>query len=51
MDLSTGLLSLSLKEFKTEYKTPWLCEVWNWEGDQSVLPYKVEIIRKISGLK
>lgn len=32
--------SLSLEEFPT----PFLCEIWNWQGDTSVLPYKVRSI-------
>lgn len=24
-----------------ETQAPFLCEIWNWQGDTSVLPYKV----------
>jgi hypothetical protein len=24
-----------------DFPTPFLCEIWNWQGDTSVLPYKV----------
>ena len=24
-----------------ETQVPFLCEIWNWQGDTSVLPYKV----------
>ena len=25
-------------------QTPPLCEIWNWQGDTSVLPYKFESV-------
>ena len=28
--------------------TPPLCEIWNWQGDTSVLPYKFESVLKSS---
>ena len=27
-----------------EMKTPALCEIWNWQGDTSILPYKFESV-------
>ena len=27
-----------------ETQAPFLCEIWNWQGDTSVLPYKVRIV-------
>lgn len=36
----TNFLLLNIIDFDTEYKTPYLHETWNWEGDESVLPYK-----------
>jgi hypothetical protein len=27
-----------------ETQAPFLCEIWNWQGDTSVLPYKVWIV-------
>jgi hypothetical protein len=41
MDIKGSYIALSIKNYDKEYKAPYLCEVWNWEGDQSVLPYKV----------
>jgi hypothetical protein len=26
---------------QSEINVPSLCEIWNWQGDTSVLPYKV----------
>ena len=49
MEVPSNYMSLNLKNFKEEFKTPYLYEVintiikvWNWEGDLSVLPYKVQ---------
>jgi hypothetical protein len=48
MDLNSNNLSINITDYKFDHKTPYLYEVilslnevWNWEGDQSVLPYKV----------
>jgi hypothetical protein len=27
-----------------ELTVPQLCEIWNWQGDKSVLPHKVNIL-------
>ena len=27
-----------------EIQVPFLSEIWNWQGDTSVLPYKVSLI-------
>ena len=27
-----------------EVQVPSLCEIWNWQGDTSVLPYKFESV-------
>lgn len=35
------LVVLELSKYNEEYKTPYLYETWTWEGDESVLPYKV----------
>ncbi|TNV77950.1 hypothetical protein FGO68_gene5615 [Halteria grandinella] len=33
-----------------ETQAPFLCEIWNWQGDTSVLPYKwVEVLSSVSG--
>lgn len=33
-----------------ETPAPFLCEIWNWQGDTSVLPYKwVEVLSSASG--
>ena len=31
-----------------EMQTPALCEIWNWQGDTSVLPYKFESVLNAS---
>ena len=31
-----------------EMQTPSLCEIWNWQGDTSVLPYKFESVLNAS---
>ena len=36
----TGLDSLETPELTV----PSLCEIWNWQGDTSVLPYKFESV-------
>jgi len=33
------LRCVDLKDFK-RWEIPFLCEIWNWEGDESVLPGK-----------
>ena len=35
-----------LNPFETvpDLKVPPLCEIWNWQGDTSVLPYKFESV-------
>ena len=40
---SNGLVLNSL-ETLPEMVTPSLCEIWNWQGDTSVLPYKFESV-------
>ena len=41
-----ALPALVLNSLETipEMKTPSLCEIWNWQGDTSVLPYKFESV-------
>ena len=34
-----------------ELKTPSLCEIWTWQGDTSVLPYKFESILNSASTK
>ena len=31
-----------------ETQAPFLCEIWNWQGDTSVLPYKVSKIDSLN---
>jgi len=31
-----------------KWKTPFLFETWNWEGDETVLPYKLLYLTKLS---
>jgi hypothetical protein len=42
-NISSVSRTLDLAEFNREAKTPFLYETWNWEGDESVLPFKVII--------
>ena len=37
-------LVLTSLETLPEMQTPSLCEIWNWQGDTSVLPYKFESV-------
>ena len=37
-------LVLNSLEALPEMQTPPLCEIWNWQGDTSVLPYKFESV-------
>ena len=37
-------LVLNSLENLPEMQTPALCEIWNWQGDTSVLPYKFESV-------
>ena len=37
-------LVLGSLENLEEVPTPALCEIWNWQGDTSVLPYKFESV-------
>ena len=37
-------LVLNSLESLPEMQTPALCEIWNWQGDTSVLPYKFESV-------
>lgn len=34
---------INLELIKNEFKTPLYFETWNWEGDESVLIWKVNI--------
>ena len=40
----TSGYELSPFESVPELKVPSLCEIWNWQGDTSVLPYKFESV-------
>jgi hypothetical protein len=42
--------SLNITKEILECKNPSMCEIWNWEGDLTILPYKVKNILYISGL-
>ena len=44
IDNSAPELILSSLETLPEMQTPALCEIWNWQGDTSVLPYKFESV-------
>ena len=47
MEISTAAspdLVLNSLEVIPEMVTPSLCEIWNWQGDTSVLPYKFESV-------
>lgn len=37
-------LYINLDLIKKEFKTPLYFETWNWEGDESVLMWKVIIL-------
>ena len=42
--LQNNLLKLDLTKYifdPSKYKTPTLHETWKWEGDETVLPYKM----------
>ena len=41
-------LVLNSLENIPEMVTPPLCEIWNWQGDTSVLPYKFESVLNAS---
>ena len=42
--------TFEITEFSSqpEINVPSLCEIWNWQGDTSVLPYKVNHIKPYS---
>ena len=44
------LCDLDLGKFEnTEFKVPYLYETWNWEGDETILPYKwIDLIKSTS---
>ena len=46
VDATSNLPDLVLHSLETlpEMVTPPLCEIWNWQGDTSVLPYKFESV-------
>ena len=44
-------LVLSSLDTIPEMQTPPLCEIWNWQGDTSVLPYKFESVLNDSSTK
>ena len=37
-------LVLAVLDSIPQMQTPALCEIWNWQGDTSVLPYKFESV-------
>jgi hypothetical protein len=39
--MENNTLTIKITTELEEAKTPSLYEVWNWEGDESILPYKV----------
>ena len=40
---ASSITTYTLTDFSSlpELQVPSLCEIWNWQGDTSVLPYKV----------
>ena len=44
-------LVLQSLETLPEMLTPSLCEIWNWQGDTSVLPYKFESVLNSSSIE
>ena len=36
--------SLNISKEILECKNPSMCEIWNWEGDLTILPFKVKLI-------
>ena len=43
----TGLDSMEIPELTV----PSLCEIWNWQGDTSVLPYKFESVLNAASMQ
>jgi len=37
--------------YPNEWKTPFLFETWNWEGDETILPYKLLQLAKLSNIQ
>ena len=44
MEKTLEFYELELENKSKLSKTPFLYEVWNWQGDESILPYKVYYI-------
>jgi hypothetical protein len=38
----SNLITLKITKEVIDSKNPSLYEIWNWEGDESILPYKVK---------
>lgn len=50
MESSQGTYKISNFETFKRKDIPFLCEIWNWEGDESVLPGKwANIVNKCYG--
>jgi hypothetical protein len=47
--MENNILSIKITPEIEDTKTPSLYEIWNWEGDQSILPYKVKKFITYSG--